>query len=355
MKLPKVLVAASRRRVRLLAGLGVVAGLAVLNALIARRSERGHAPNGSFVTVDGVRLHYTDRGQGSPIVLIHGNFVRGDDWDISGVAQRLLATSRVLIFDRPGYGYSERPRGRFWTATEQADLLHRALQQLNIERPLVVGHSFGAVVALALGLRYQNDIRGLVLLAGYYFWTLRPDALSSALTATPGVGDVFRYTFLPLLTFLQMPVLKWAMFSPVRITPQFEESYSSSMALRPSQLRASAVDGALMIPSVIKLSRSYKDLHLPLAVLAGDSDRIVFKRSSERLHTAVPGSLLKIIAGAGHMVHHAAPDEVSDVIQTMQDEVMQDEVMQDEVMQDEQMQDEERQRDGMAHWRIGEI
>ena len=91
--------------------------------------------------VDGVRLHYSDRGEGSPVVLIHGNMVTGDDYNTSGVAEILQAGHRVIIFDRPGFGHSQRPRGRIWTANKQADLLHKALQQLGVVRPVVVGHS----------------------------------------------------------------------------------------------------------------------------------------------------------------------------------------------------------------------
>jgi hypothetical protein len=117
--------------------------LALGNYLVARRTERRHPPEGSFIVVDGVRLHYSDRGHGSPILLIHGNAVTGADWNTSGVADLLLAKHRVIIFDRPGFGYSERPRDRTWTAARQAELLCKALRQLGVERPIVVGHSWG--------------------------------------------------------------------------------------------------------------------------------------------------------------------------------------------------------------------
>ena|SRR5947209_4239498 len=84
--------------------------LAIVNHSLAQRAEREHPPRGSFLEVRGIRLHYSDRGAGSPIVLLHGNAVTGDDYNTSGVAERLLAKHRVIIFDRPGLGYSERPR-----------------------------------------------------------------------------------------------------------------------------------------------------------------------------------------------------------------------------------------------------
>jgi pimeloyl-ACP methyl ester carboxylesterase len=294
------------------ASLGV---LALVNGAVARQAERRHPATGRFIEVDGVRLHYSDRGDGSPVVLIHGNAVTGSDWDTSGVADLLLPEHRVIIFDRPGFGHSERPRGRMWTAAQQAELLHKAIRQLGIERPIVVGHSWGTIVALELAARHQADTAGLVLVSGYYFWTLRPDVLLVAAGATPVLGDILRYTISPLLGWLQMPLLKRAMFSPARIPDRFQADYSTAMALRPSQIRATSVDGVLMIPGALALRHEYKSLNLPVVIIAGDSDKVVFKRRSERLATSIRGSTLRIIKDAGHMVHHSAPKEVAQAVE----------------------------------------
>ncbi len=303
------------RTASILTGAATLAALALGNSLVARLTERRHPPRGVFIRVDGVRLHYSDRGEGSPVVLIHGNAVSGDDWNTSGVAELLLRSHRVIIFDRPGFGYSERPRGHLWTAAQQAELLHKALRQLDVKRPVVVGHSWGTIVALALAERHQADVAGLVLLSGYYFWTLRPDVLLVLAGALPVLGDVLRYTIAPLLGWLQMPLLKWAMFSPARVPARFQAEYSPAMALRPSQIRATSMDGTLMIPGAIALHRDYKNLTLPVIIVAGDGDKVVFKRRSEQLRDSIPGSVLQIITGAGHMVHHLAGRQVTEAVE----------------------------------------
>jgi pimeloyl-ACP methyl ester carboxylesterase len=289
--------------------------LALVNHAAARRAERKHPPKGSFIEVDGVRLHYTDRGTGQPVVLVHGNAVTGADYDTSGVADLLLETHRVVIFDRPGFGHSERPRGRAWTAMEQAELLHQALKQLGIERPIVVGHSWGAIVALSLAVRHPDDTAGLVLLSGYYFWTLRPDVLLVVPGAIPVLGDILRYTVSPLLGRLMMPLLKRAMFSPARVPARFRTEYSDAMALRPSQIRATSGDGALMIPGALSLQRHYRELSMPVVIMAGKGDKVVFARMANRLHAGVPGSLLWIVKGVGHMIHHSVPRQVVEAIE----------------------------------------
>jgi pimeloyl-ACP methyl ester carboxylesterase len=288
--------------------------LAALNYAAARWAERRNPPKGAFLEVDGVRLHYSDRGSGRPVVLVHGNAVTGDDYNTSGVAERLLGTCRVVIFDRPGYGYSERPRWQPWAAFEQAELLHKALLQLGVERPVVVGHSWGTLVALALAIRHPADTAGLVLLSGYYFPTLRLDALMVAPGATPILGDILRYTLSPLFGWLTMPLTKRVMFAPAPLTSRFQAEYSTGMTLRPWQIRATCVDGTWMVPSAMRLRPHYGELSLPVAIMAGDGDKVVSYRLAERLHATLPGSTLQIVEGAGHMVHHVATDRVVEAI-----------------------------------------
>lgn len=301
----------------LAAGAAALAVLAITNHLMARRAEQRHPPKGAFLKVDGVRLHYVDRGEGSPVVLIHGNMVTGEDYDTSGVAEILLKTHRVIIFDRPGFGHSGRPYGRVWTADQQADLLHRALQQLGVVRPVVVGHSWGAIVAMAMAARYEADTAGVVALSGYYFWTLRPDVLLVGVGALPVIGDLLRYTISPLLNWLIMPLVKRALFSPGPVPKRFEQEFSTAMAVRPSQIRATAEDGALMIPGALALRDHYKDLTLPVVIMAGEGDKVVFKRRAEQLKAAVKGSVLYVIQGAGHMIHYQATSRVAEAVEAV--------------------------------------
>jgi pimeloyl-ACP methyl ester carboxylesterase len=304
----------------MLTGATAVASIALANFLVARRTERKHPPKGTFVEVEGVRLHYSDRGQGSAVVLIHGSAVTGEDWNTSGVAELLLrANHRVIIFDRPGCGYSERPQGRLWTAAQQADLLHQAIAKLEIEQPVVVGHSWGAIVALAMAQRHPADVAGLVVVSGYYFWTLRPDVVMVTPNALPLLGDLLSYTISPLLGWLQMPLVKRAMFSPADVPSRFEAEYPTALVLRPSQIRTTALDGALMIPGALSLKDHYKDMDLPVAIIAGDGDKIVFPRAAEQLRDCIEGSTLTIVEGAGHMVHHLAPEKVAEAITNIAD------------------------------------
>ena len=87
-----------------------------------------------FITVDETRLRYLDTGNGTPVVLLHGNGSMIEDFVSSGIMDHAPG-HRFIAFDRPGFGYSERPRGRLWGPFEQASLLLRALARSRSRAP----------------------------------------------------------------------------------------------------------------------------------------------------------------------------------------------------------------------------
>jgi pimeloyl-ACP methyl ester carboxylesterase len=283
----------------------------------ARDAERAHPPEGRFVEIDGVRLHYVERGEGSPVVLLHGNGAMIQDFDISGTLDVAADRYRVVAFDRPGFGHTDRPRGRIWTPAAQAKLLREAFNRLGIARPLLVGHSWGTLVALALAFEYPSEISGLVLVSGYYFPTARADVALFSPTTIPLLGDLTRYTISPPLGRLLAPKIFRKIFAPARITTRFAEEFPTELALRPSQIRATAEDTALMIPAAAFFAPRYRSLLLPVIVIAGSGDQIVdLERQSRRLHRELPNSELLVVEGGGHMIHHTAPHRIIEALHT---------------------------------------
>ncbi|HVL76726.1 MAG TPA: alpha/beta hydrolase [Noviherbaspirillum sp.] len=290
------------------------AALAATALVVQRRSqdvERTHPPIGKFIEVDGVRLHYTERGDGQPLVMLHGVGAMMQDLIISGIVDMAASKYRVILFDRPGYGYSERPRTTIWTPHAQARLLHKALQQMGIAQPIVFAHSWAGMVATAMALDFPDDVKSLVLLSGYYYPTARLDIPYMAAPSIPLVGDLMRYTISPLLGRAIWPAMKRKLFAPAPVPRRFEQEFPTWMTLRPSQLRASAAEYALLIPAAYAMQARYHELLLPVVIMAGDGDRHVDTRlHSERLHHELPHSSFLVAHGAGHMVHHCAQDQV---------------------------------------------
>jgi pimeloyl-ACP methyl ester carboxylesterase len=295
------------------AGIGLAASFFYVRSK-TRQVEAEHPPQGRFVTVDGVRLHYIERGEGPVLVLLHGNGVAALDFEHSGIMDRAAERYRVIAFDRPGFGYSERPRTTIWTPQAQARLLHHALQEIGVDSAIVLGHSWGTMVALSMALEVPDFVRGLVLLSGYYYPSLRADVPLGSGPAIPLIGDLMRYTVSPLVTRMLWRPLTKKVFAPMPVAESFRRM-PPWLALRPKQLRASAAETALMIPAAMSLAKRYPELKVPAVLIAGTRDQIVdFGHNSERLSERIPDSELRLQPGVGHMTHYAHPEQVMEAI-----------------------------------------
>jgi pimeloyl-ACP methyl ester carboxylesterase len=287
-----------------------MAGSALFNQFSKRRAETATPPVGEFIVVDGTTLHYVDRGKGAPVVFLHGNGVMLQDFEVSGVLALAEAGHRVLAFDRPGFGYSSRPRSTLWTPAAQADIIVEALRKIGVEQAVIVGHSWGTLVALAMALDHPDMVSGLVLMSGYYYGTARPDVAPASLPAVPVIGDLMAATISPLAGRMIGPLGIKASFSPAAISDKFAD-FPIGLTLRPSQVRATAADTAMMVPAAIALSRRYGELAIPITIMAGEGDKIAWiGHHAERFANEVADVSLITIADQGHLFHYAAPEKV---------------------------------------------
>src|SRR6202047_2613415 len=128
----------------------IVAGLVLFAANTARKVKAAVPPCGQFIEIDGQRLHYVDTGGTGPaIVMIHG--LGGTLWNFTyAPVDKLSGEFRVIAVDRPGSGYSTRPDDAPAKLSAQADTLAKFMRALGLKQPLLVGHSLGGALSLAL-------------------------------------------------------------------------------------------------------------------------------------------------------------------------------------------------------------
>jgi pimeloyl-ACP methyl ester carboxylesterase len=128
--------------------------------------------------------------------------------------------------------------------------------------------------------------------------------------AIPVLGDIVRMTISPILGRLMWPSMLRKMFGPRSVPAKFA-GFPKEMALRPSQIRASAAETALMIPAAFASAKTYGKLTMPIIIIAGEEDRIIdTDKQSARLHDEVSQSKLHRIVGAGHMVQQSATGDL---------------------------------------------
>jgi len=277
-------------------------------------AEERYPPLGALIDVDGLKVHATDTATGGPpVILIHGSNVNLRDWTFS-LSERLGARNRVIAMDRPGYGYSQRGPER-WTPSRQAEQLRAAAAKMGAERPIVVGHSWGALVALSWALDAPQTVSGVVSVSGTTMpWGLMVNVLD-------GLGVMRRG-----VTFYSERLARNAasgaieafvrrVFWPQAAPEGYLDYVGAPLSLRPATMRANAEDLAQTHAALASLSKRYGALKTPVEIVHGERDWLLsISRHVTGFVQRVPHAHAAVAPGVGHMAHHARPDLVEAAI-----------------------------------------
>ncbi len=302
--------------VLMLTGLAL-AGVALFVHVRANTREAAWAlaspPEGRFVLLDGHKIHVVEAGlppgQGPDLVLIHGanGSLRDFTYDLVG---RLGSDFRVIAVDRPGHGFSDSWGIADSTPRDQATILRQALAEAKLSRPIIVGHSYGAAVALAWALEAPDEVGALVLLSGAIMpWSGRV-SLFYDLMQSP-FGPALRAAVAGLLSEAQARAVARRIFAPNPIPPGYLEHFGLGLALRRSVQEANGRQINALNHALAEMVHEYPRLSLPIELVHGDQDLIVgLGHHSKAFAAIVPSAHLTLLENVGHMPHHALTDAV---------------------------------------------
>lgn len=226
--------------------LGVIA-LAVLAPVgftffIARRVTKGFPPEGKFLDVGADRVHYTDRGKGPAIVFVHGlcgnlrNFAYLD-------MERLARSHRVIVIDRPGAGRSVRGADSPANIYAQARMVAQCIEKLGLDKPVLVGHSLGGAISLAVGLNHPQVIRRLALIAPLtHAESAPPGAFGGLVLPSPLVRRLVSWTLAIPLSIINSRKAIAAVFAPEAMPKDFPFKGGGLLGLRPHVFYAASSD-----------------------------------------------------------------------------------------------------------------
>jgi len=271
-----------------------------------------HKYLGQFVSVAGMRLHYISKGQGQAVVFIHGNPGSHHDFSVTALGE-LAQHYRAMVLDRPGHGYSERRLDEPLTVEVQARLVREALHRLNVHKPLVVGHSWGGALALAMALQNEEDLSGLVLLAPAAYPSGGPQWWAS-LPNLPVLGKVFLKLLKPLIGRRLIRSSLRDAYHPEPVQDDYLQQ-AEALWIRTEQVKACAADDCSLDESLNNLSRRYAEIRLPVVIVTGDADRLLRPaEQAERLHRVLHNSELISLPRTGHQVPLTHPESVHEAI-----------------------------------------
>jgi pimeloyl-ACP methyl ester carboxylesterase len=260
------------------------------------------APGRSLAVAPGVELNVVEEGEGSgpPVVLIHGLPSNIGDW--AGVPARLAGLGdRVVAYDRAGFGLSSRPAadaGRYTFESNVQDL-SRLLEALGLERPVLVGWSYGGGIAQRFAVEHPDQVRGLVL-------------LSSVGPLPTGGGSpldtLISLSFGPALLewIASVPPLGRAMtrdgvanaFSGEAAIPAGWVERTEAMLALPGTLRSLVLEMRRYRPADLQPEA----IEAPVLILHGSADRDTPLAEGKALHERIAGSTLEVVQGGSHML-----------------------------------------------------
>ncbi len=304
-----------------LALLGLIAlGLVLWTTKLARESERLVPRQGKLHKVDGGEIHYLDLGprEAPVLVMIHG---------LGGVLQNftyrltplLEKDFRLIVVDRPGSGYSSRDSEATAAPGAQGAMIGALLDDLSITDPVLVGHSLGGAVALAMALERADKTRALVLLAplSHHPGDI-PDMLKGLAIRSPALRWLISQTLAAPMAKLTAKKFFAEIFAPEQPPEDFFLGTGGPLAYRPASFRAASADLVAADDLMQAQAARYEsELTTPGGVLFGDGDTVVdpevHGRSMERY-----GLTYELLEGRGHVLPFTAPEQCAAFIRQIE-------------------------------------
>jgi pimeloyl-ACP methyl ester carboxylesterase len=261
-------------------------------------------PDSLFIDMDGLLVHYKVAGEDrQTLLLLHGFAASVFSW--RKVMEPLSEAGTVIAFDRPAFGLTDRPMPEEWegrnpyTPEAQADLTVALMDELGVEKAVLVGHSAGGGIALLTALRHGDRVEALIL----------EDASVYEPTGTPGWIQPLLRTWPvshlgPLavrsITLWGEAALRTAWDDPDKITVELISGYKKPLE---TENWDRALWELVLASHPLNLEERLDEVSVPVLVITGENDRIVPAHNSERLTEELPHAELRVIPNCGHVPH----------------------------------------------------
>ncbi|HEX8125052.1 MAG TPA: alpha/beta hydrolase [Allosphingosinicella sp.] len=292
-------------------GLGLLGGgLAAYSGSVARKIEKAVPRDGKLIEVAGQTIHYTDDGSGPAIVMIHGlggqlrNFARP-------LVDDLARDYRVIRIDRPGSGYSPRTASTSARLRVQAEVVAELIRILKLDRPLIVGHSLGGALALALALNHSDVVGGLALIAPLsQVQDIKdvPEVFKGLVIRRAAVRKTIAWTLATPMGMATADKALKAVFAPEPVPADFPTEGGGLLAMRPDNFYASSADLVDLEGELEGMVERYPALKVPVSILYAGADNLLnAKVHGERTASEIPGAEIELVEG-GHMLPFTRPE-----------------------------------------------
>jgi pimeloyl-ACP methyl ester carboxylesterase len=266
---------------------------------------------GEFIDIKGDTIRFFQKGEGPDILLIHGMPGVAEDWE--SLVKELEKDYRVTVYDRPGQGLSSfqyNPHPLRYNTEVAAGLI----TALSLTDVIIVGHSYGGAIALALAAQDPPGIKGYVLLSPSSFPT-GGFKLFNHLAGYPVAGRGFiriiRGSIIP-------PAIRTGMntaFNPNReYMPDFYYETRINIFIQTKVLVSTSREEAFFNKDINSIKQYYGDIKKPVLIIHGESDKVIPVYVSQDLDSLIPDSQLVVLKETGHMLQYVMPEKIKNEI-----------------------------------------
>ena len=233
-----------------------------------------------------------DNTRNKPLVFIHGS---GDSGRVWRPQVDYFGPQRAVAIDLPGHGQRADTFPPEVSVLDYARAAHDIIwNELGLQNPIIAGHSLGGAVALMMGLEYDDEIGGLILIGTGARLRVHPDLLE-ATRAAPDAAT---------------RQLKDLAFAPGHAEAMLDDMLEEQVKPAPYILHRD-----LSACNVFDCMARLPEIHLPTLIICGREDRLTPVKYSQYLHEHIAGSSLRLISDAGHYVMREQPQQVNQTIE----------------------------------------
>ena len=267
---------------------------------------RAGVPNAAyshFADIDGVRVHYQEKGTGTPLVLLHGFTSSTYSW--KDVFEPLSQNSRVIAVDLKGFGFSGKPDGDYSRAAQSLLVAH-LLDYLKIEKAWLCGNSMGGEIALNFALQNPQRVAGLILIDSGGVEVSGGGSLAPSYLLMPVVGRVLTALALTSDKLVRQGLEK-SFYDRTKVTAERVANYYRPLQTRDGQLAAiRARAQADQSPLEQELNR----INVPSLIIWGAQDALIPLEAGIKMNKLIKDSQLRIFDSCGHLPQEEMPARV---------------------------------------------